>query len=118
MIESWHCRGAEDDPQNRDRRAFIYDLNFIGLMIPRVKAIDYIWEWKYNLLPDFCMLKILTAKIKLKERTCKLVYDAFTELEMLRNNFSRRVVHPRNTTQQEAIVNEQCDEKCVKIATF
>ena len=79
-----------------------------------IKAIDYFWKWKFNLLPAFSMLKIPTAKIKMKERTSNLVYTTFTKHEFLRNNLFRRVVPLWNTIPQKIIDNAQSHENMKK----
>ena len=56
------------------------------------------------------MLKIATAKIKMKEKTFNLTYTTFTKHELLQNNFFRRAMPLCNTILQKSIDNAQSHE--------
>ena len=57
-----------------------------------LKAVLFIWKWKYNPFPAFSRLQIATANPKTHERTSNLTYHGFANSEQLKNRLFKRVV--------------------------
>ena len=84
-----------------------------------LKAVLFVWKWKYNLSPAYSRLQIATANLKTHDRTLNLTYHSFANSEQLKNSLFKRVVPLWNALPEKLNLGNQTYENVKKrLKTF